>query len=144
MDTNSLVYHIKTKDLYAYIAGDVNERFDTNGYNKADARPLPIGINKKVTGLMKDELAGKIMIEFIALIPKLYAYRKLNNEKDKKSKGIKKHVGKKMLDFDDYKNCLLDSKNKSIYRSQLMFRNKKHEIHMVEVNTVAINRDDNK
>ena len=51
---------------------------------------------------------------------------------------------KKTFDFDDYKNCLLDSKSKSIYRSQLMFRNNKHEIQTVEVNKVALNRDDDK
>ena len=97
-----------------------------------------------VIGLMKDELAGKIMIEFVALRPKLYAYRKLNNEEDKKCKGMKKCIGKKTLDFDDYKNCLLNLKSTNIYRSQLTFRNKKHEIHMVEVSKVVSNRDDDK
>ena len=56
MDTNSLVYDIKTEDFYADIAGDVKKRFDTSGYSKEDAGPLPIGENKKVIGLMKDEL----------------------------------------------------------------------------------------
>ena len=51
---------------------------------------------------------------------------------------------KKTISFDDYKNCLLDVKIKNIYRSQLMFRNDKHEIHTVEVNKVALNRDDDK
>ena len=57
MDTDSLVYHIKTKDFYADIADDVPMRFDTFGYCY---HPLPIGINKKVIGLMKDELQGAI------------------------------------------------------------------------------------
>ena len=48
------------------------------------------------------------------------------------------------ISFDDHKNCLLDSKSKSIYRLQLMFRNEKHEIHTVEVNKVALNKDDDK
>ena len=47
-------------------------------------------------------------------------------------------------EFRCYKNCLLDVKSKSIYKSQLMFRNNKHEIHTVEVNKVALNRDDDK
>ena len=95
IDTDSLVYHIKTEDFYEDIAGDVKERFDTSGYSKEDAGPLPIGRNKKVIGFMKDELRGKIMTEFVALRPKLYAYRKLNGEEDKKCKGIKKCVVKK-------------------------------------------------
>ena len=67
MDTDSLVYHIKTEDFYEDIARDVKEKFDTSGYDKKDDRPLPIGLNKKVIALMKDELGGRIMTEFVAL-----------------------------------------------------------------------------
>ena len=113
------------------------------GYN--ETRPLPIELNKKVTGLMKDELGGAIMTEFVALLrPKLYAYRKLYGVEDKKCKGIKKCVVKKNLNFYDYKECLFASVGKSVYRSQLMFGNKKHEVHTVEVNTVVLNRNDDK
>ena len=120
MDTDSLMYHIRTEHFYEDIAEDIKERFDMSGYSKEDARPLPIGLNKKVIGLMKDELGGKIMTEFIALRPKLYAYRKLDGKEDKKCKGIKKCVVKKTLGFDDYKKCLFDPVGKSICRSQLM------------------------
>ena len=73
------------------------------------------------------------MTEFVALRPKSYAYKKLDDKKDKRCKGIKKCMVKKTISFDDHKNCLLDVKSKSIYRKQLMFRNKKQEIHTVEV-----------
>ena len=63
---------------------------------------------------------------------------------DKKCKGIKKCVVKKTLSSDGYKNCLLNPTNESVYGSQLMFRSKKHEVHMIEVNKVALNRDDDK
>ena len=52
MDTDSLVYDIKTEDFYKHIAEDVETRFDTSGYELD--RPLPIGKNKKVSRLMKD------------------------------------------------------------------------------------------
>ena len=78
MDTDSLVYHIKTKDFYTDISNDVEERFDMSGYNKENAKPLPIGKNKKVIGLMKDELGDAIMTEFVALRPKLYSYKKVD------------------------------------------------------------------
>ena len=65
IDTDSLVYHIKTKDFYADIKDDVPTRFDTSGY--CSNRPLPIGLNKKVIGLMKDELGGDIMSEFAVI-----------------------------------------------------------------------------
>ena len=38
------------------------------------SRPLPIGKNKKIPGLFKDELGGKIIIEVVAIRPKTYAY----------------------------------------------------------------------
>ena len=91
---------------------------------------------------MKDELGGAIMTEFVALRSKLYSYRKLDGSEDKKCKGIKKCAIKKTLTFDNYKACLFNPD--AIYRSQLMFRWSKHEIHTIEVNKVALNRDDNK
>ena len=59
MDTDLLIYNIATDDFYKDIAEDVETRFDTNGY--IPNRPLPVGRNKKVIGLMKDELGGDIM-----------------------------------------------------------------------------------
>ena len=110
MDTDSLVYRIRTKDFYGDISDDVEERFDTSRYNKKDARPLPIGKNKKVIGLMKDELGDAIMTEFMALRAKLYSYRKVNGSahfaEEKKCKGIKKCVVEKTLALEDYKACL--------------------------------------
>ena len=91
---------------------------------------------------MKDELGGDIMTEFVGLRPKLYSFRKLNGGKDKKCKGIKKCVVKKTLLLDDYKNCLFNPD--AIYRSQLMLRPVKHEVHTIEVNKVILNQDDDK
>ena len=67
MDTDNFVYEIETEDFYRDIAKDVEKRFDTSGYSKDKNRSLPIGTSKKVIGLMKDELGGKIMTEFLAL-----------------------------------------------------------------------------
>ena len=140
MDVDSLVYHIRTENVYTDMADDIPARFDTSGY--CLNRPLPVGLNKKVIGLMKDELGGAIMTEFVALRPKLYSYKKLDGSEDKKCKGIKKCVVKKTLTFEDYKTCLFSDSTE--YRSQLMFRSAKHEVHTIEVNKVAVNRDDDK
>ena len=70
------------------------------------------------------------------------SYRKLDGMEDKKCKGIKKCVVKKTLTFEDYKKCLFNPD--AIYRSQLMFRSTKYEVHTIEVNKVALNRDDDK
>ena len=66
-DTDSFIIHIITEDFYEDIANDVERWFDTSNYNKINKRPLPIGKNKKVIGLFKDGLGGKIMKEFCAL-----------------------------------------------------------------------------
>ena len=139
MDTDSLVYDIKTKDFYKDIAEDVEARFDRSGYEPN--RPLPIGKNKKVIGLMKDELGGKIMKEFISLRPKMYSYR-VEESEPKKCKGIKKCVVKKTISFEDYKRCLQEGRN--IHRSQMMFRSKKHNARTLEVNKLALSREDDK
>ena len=49
---------------------------------------------KKVIGLMKDELGGKIMKEFIELRPNCYSYSMNDGKVDKRAKGIKKCVTK--------------------------------------------------
>ena len=94
-DTDS--FNIKTEDFYEDIADDVKKRFDTSNY-EID-RPLPTGKNEKVIGLMKDELGGKIMTEFIALRSKIHAYLMDDNSEVKKAKGAKKCVIKKSLNL---------------------------------------------
>ena len=79
------------------------------------------------------------MTEVVALRVKSYAYRKLDNIEGKKCKGIKKCVVKHTISSDDYKDCLFGSESR-----KLMFTNVKHEIHTVEINKVALNRNDNK
>ena len=107
IDNDSLIMHIKTEDFYKGIADDVEKRFDTSNY-ECD-RSLPTGKNKNVTGLMKDELGGKIMTEFVALRPKTYSYLTDDCKEDKKAKGTKKCVIKRRLKFNDYEDCLLNN-----------------------------------
>ena len=114
MDTDSFIFHVKTENSYEDIANDVEKRFDTSDYKVN--RPLPTGKNKKVIGLMKDELAGKIITKFVALRAKTYAYLTDDGDSEKKAKGTKKCVRESRLKFEDYKNCLLNNKN--ILRSQ--------------------------
>ena len=107
VDADSFIVHIKTEDFYKDIANDVGKRFDTSNYEIN--RPLPTGKNKKVIGLMKDELGRKIMTEFVALRPKTYSYLTDDCKRDKKANGTKKCVIKRRLKFNDYKDCLLNN-----------------------------------
>ena len=66
VNTNSFIVYIKAEDIYVVIAKDVEARFDIS--NCELETPPPKG--KKVIGLMKDELGGKIMTQFASLRPK--------------------------------------------------------------------------
>ena len=61
-------------------------------------RPLSKEKNKKVIGVIKDNLGGKLLKEFIGLRAKTF--------KEKKVKGTKKCAIKRKLKFKEYKNCL--------------------------------------
>ena len=84
MDTDSFVMNIKTNDFYKDIANDVECKLDNSNYEVN--RPLPMGKNKKVICLMKDELGGKIIMEFVTLRPKTYSYLTDDSKEDKKPK----------------------------------------------------------
>ena len=90
MDTDDFIVHVKTDDIYKDIAKDVETRFDTSSF-EID-RSLPKGKNKKVIGLMKNELGGQITKEFIGLKAKTYGCLKDNNDEDKKARGTIKSV----------------------------------------------------
>ena len=140
MDTDSFVMNIKTKDFYKDIANDVEDRFDTSNYEVN--RPLPTGKNKKVIGLMKDELGGKVITEFDALRSKTYSYLTDDCKEDKKAKGIKKYVIKRIIKFNDYKNCLL--KDEVVLKSQQRFRSKGHDVYTENINKIALSSNDEK
>ena len=102
MDTDNFIAHVKADEIYNKIAGDLETRFDTLNFELD--RPLPQGKNKKVIGLMKDELVRKIIKEFVGLRAKTYSYLKENNHEGKQ--GTRKCVIKRKLKFQDHKNCL--------------------------------------
>ena len=140
MDTDSFIINIKTNDFYEDIANDVENRFDTSNYEVN--RPLPMGKNKKVIGLMKDELGGKIITEFLTLRPKTYSFLTDDGKECKKAKGTKKCKIKKMIKFNDYKKCLLNGE--VIFKSQQRFISKKHDVYTENINKIGLSNNDNK
>ena len=121
MDNGSFIIHIKTEIFYEDIANDVEEWFDTSNYSKDDNRTLPIGWNKKIIGLFKDELGGKIMKEFVGFRAKTYAYLMDDNSEHKKAKGTKTSVIKRDLLLKNYKDFLFN--DKIILKSQQRYKN---------------------
>ena len=128
------------EDFYKDISENVIERFDTSNY--IHDRPLPIGVNKKVLGLMKGELGGGIITEFVALRPKAYSYKTEDNVELKRAKGTKKRIINKMLKFNDYENFLFD--NVKVLRSQQRFKSENHSVYTENINKIALSCHDDK
>ena len=85
--------YIKTDDTYEDIAEGVEFRFDSSNHELD--KLLSKEKNKKVIGLMKDELSGKIMTTFVGLRAKTYSYLIDDGSEEKKSKKHKKVYHKK-------------------------------------------------
>ena len=141
-DTDSFIIYIETENFFEDIPNDVERWFDTSNYSKNDKRPLPIDKNKKVPGLFKNELEGKIIIELVGLRPKIYAYLIDDGSNHKKVKGTKMCVIKQKFMFENYIDCLFN--NKTIHRSQERFKIYYHNMYTEEVNKIALSSNDDK
>lgn len=138
-DTDSFIYDVKTEDFYKDFKINFIKYFDTSNYEPHNEFGLPI-LNKKVPGLFKDEMGGKIIKEFVGLRSKLYCV-KTNHKTIKKAKGTKTSVIKH-LNMSDYKNVLY---NRNIIRKKnILFRSIKHEIFTQSVNKIALSSNDDK
>ena len=128
------------EEFYTDIANDIEKRFDTSNYD--NNRPLAIGMNKKVIGLLKDDLGGKIMTGFVGLRAKTDAYLVDDDSKHKKAKVTNKCVIKRTLKFNDYKNC--QSNNKIMLKSQQRFKSDCHNVCAEQINKIALGSNDDK
>ena len=141
-DTDSLMYAIQTDDFYNDIAHDIEDKFDTSDYPPDHKSGILTGVNKKVIGMFKDEVAGKQITHFVGLRPKLYSFKIENCEGVKKCKGIKKNVVKKGINFEDYVKCLFSGEKQMM--NMKIIRSENHDIYSKEINKVALSADDNK
>ena len=132
MDTKSFNVCVNTGNIYKDTAEDVEARFDTPNFEWD--RPLPKGKNKKVIGLMKDELVRKIMTEFAALKAKPNS-RLTDNKNEEKNKRVCHKVDLGSLKKD---NKEFIKNNKLILKSTQSFRSEKHYEYTEEVNKIAL------
>ena len=142
MDTDSFVIHIRTEDFYEDVANNVKIWFDQSNYSEYDDRTLLRGMNKKEIRFFKDELGRKIMKEFLAFRPKTYSYLIDQESKHKKAKGTKECVINRRLQFNNYKDGLLN--NKILIKSQQRFKSEKHKVYTQKVDKIALSSNDNK
>ena len=145
-DTDSLMYLIYTDDFYKDISKDIKKKFDTSDYPPSHESGILTGVNKKVIGMFKDEVAGRQITHFVGLRPKLYSFKVEDPNKGecltKKCKGIKKNVVKKGINFQDYVHCLFSGEKQM--RSMKIIRSENHDIYSKEVNKVALSNEDDK
>lgn len=141
MDTDSFIYDIKTNDFYEDIHADISLYFDTSKYSNPNIFNLPL-LNKQVLGMMKDEVNGKIIKEFVGLRAKMYSIKIDQEDKEiKKVKGVKFSCVKK-LSVDDFRLCLL---NKKKYEDKMyVFRSKCHEIYTQHMKKLVLSNLDDK
>ena len=141
-DTDSLTYSIECEDVYADMAEN-KELFDMSEYSKEN--PVYDTSNKKVIGKFKDECSNYLMIEFVGVRPKCYAFSKESNigiEEKKTLKGIKKSVVQNNINLQDYKNCVLDNKTK--YDNMKTFRSYDHNVFTINTKKMSLCNFDNK
>ncbi|XP_074034142.1 uncharacterized protein [Leptinotarsa decemlineata] len=141
-DTDSYIYEIVCDDAYKEIIKKHIEKFDTSDYGTDNIYGIP-RVNKKVPGLMKDEANGKIITHFAGLRSKMYAYKVQGGKVIKKAKGVKYGVVKNKITFDDYVDCLKNSKQEKNI-SQCTIRSFAHNVFSIEQAKVALSPDDNK
>ena len=94
-----VIVYIKTDDIYKQIAEDVHIETKLYSSNYELDRRLPKGTNKKVTGLTKDELGGKIMTKFVGLRAETYSYLIDDGSENKKAKDTKIVLQKEVLNL---------------------------------------------
>jgi hypothetical protein len=137
-DTDSLIYHIKTVDVYADMLEDL-DAYDTSEY--PPTHPAFSKTNCKVLGKMKDEYKGLPIREFVGLRPKLYSILAADGKETKKAKGVNKQATK-AIQHDAYREALYEEHitKASMNRIQSI----KHDVYTVSLTKVALSPYDDK
>ena len=148
-DTDSLCYHIKTKDISADCIHH-KDIFDFCDYpEESEEYKKRVVSNKKKVGKFKDENNGLEMEEFCGLRSKMYAYRPKIDKNDysnrkkegKLCKGIQFCVSSRFK-FDNYKNCLMGETQFPV--KTMGIRSYEHELYTIQQKKIAISRYDDK
>uniref|UniRef100_A0A2S2PRT3 DNA-directed DNA polymerase n=1 Tax=Schizaphis graminum TaxID=13262 RepID=A0A2S2PRT3_SCHGA len=147
-DTDSLVYLIETDDFYDDMANNpiLLDRMDTA--NLPRDHPCYIAERKKIPGLFSDETNGDIMTEFCALRSKSYSYKinEIDSSKEEiRAKGIRGHVVKNHMTFEDHKRCLFEGMDSIVNRRpNISIRSFNHQLTTIRTNKITYNNYDDK
>ena len=98
-------------------------------------------VNKKVIGKMKDEFKGKIINEFVGLKSKMYSLIDVDNEENKKAKGVNQNVAENLR----HKEIVDVLFSKKIIRDKIKrIQIKLHKIGTYEVCKISLSCFDHK
>lgn len=141
VDTDAFLLNVYCDSFYADMKENL-DRYDTSDFPENNIFEMP-RVNKKIPGLMKDELNGEVLKSFIGLRAKMYVMKTEKSEnKIRKAKGIKKCVVKKQITYNDYLNCVLN--NCTLSKKQSTFRSKLQNMYTIEQNKIALSPFDDK
>ena len=159
-DTDSLVIEVETEDIYKDMYQD-SHLYDFSEY--PINHPNYSLNNKKLYGIFKDELKGKIIIEFTANKPKMYSYEYIDNYLDMLKNCDNKYI--KSNEYNDNYTILNENKHKGVkisvdikhneykralYKEELIFKEfynlqlNKQKIYLDKMNKIALNPFDSK
>jgi len=144
---DSLVYFIETDDFYDDMANNpiLLDRMDTA--NLPENHPCYIAERKKIPGLFSDETNGDIMTEFCALRSKSYSYKiGIDSPKEEiRAKGVRGHVVKNHMTFEDHRRCLFEGVDSVVNRQpNISIRSFNHQLTTVRTNKITYNNYDDK
>lgn len=141
-DTDSLILHIKTDDVYKDMEKQIH-LYDFSNY--PPKHPLYNEDNKWVIGTYKDETVSLAMSVFVDLRSKMYSYvcpTAKSNPEHKVAKGVQKSTIANNLIFENYKQCLFDADQ--LYCDMNMIQNRKYELFVSKIKKKALCSADDK
>ncbi|XP_022172343.1 uncharacterized protein LOC111035131, partial [Myzus persicae] len=146
-DTDSLVYFIETDDFYEDMVNNpiLLDRMDTS--NLPENHPCYIAERKKIPGLFSDETNGDLMTEFCALRSKSYSYKiGIDSSKEEiRAKGVRGHVVKNHMTFEDHRRCLFEGMDSVVNRHpNISIRSFSHQLTTIRTNKITYNNYDDK
>ncbi|XP_072158587.1 uncharacterized protein [Bemisia tabaci] len=139
MDTDSFIYEINTHNVYEDMMTDAS-KYDTSDF--PEGHPCRSATNRKVMGTFKDETAGRPIAEFVALRPKMYAYRFADGEVEKRAKGVST-VALRSLNFDNFMSVLRDPESR-MSDSMRRIGSRKHQLYSFETSKTTLSGLDDK
>ena len=125
-DTDSFCLAIPTEQNFYEVTKNDKHVFDFS--NLPDGHPCFDDSQKMISGLMKDEMGGELLLEVVALRPKMYSMLTLSNSKNiKRAKGVLKPIVEKKIAHDDYKHSLFQKE--ILHHSGLKISQKEHQLY---------------